>query len=52
MIDPDVDKLKEIRSELSGLFKSVLLTDVQMASKYLNKHTVDYVLIDGKLYIP
>jgi len=52
VIDPDVERLKEIRSELSGLFRSVLLTDVKMAEKYLKGHTVDYVLVDGKLYVP
>ena len=52
IIDPDPETLKELREKFSGAFKSTLVTDVAKAEKYLEKHTVDFVLTDGKLYVP
>ena len=52
IIDPDPETLKELREKFTGTFKSTLVTDVAKAEKYLEKHTVDFVLTDGKLYVP
>jgi signal transduction histidine kinase/CheY-like chemotaxis protein len=50
VVDPDSKALKEVKSETEGIYKSVLVTDLDKARRYLEKHDVEYVMVSKDLF--
>jgi CheY-like chemotaxis protein len=51
ILNPDSEALKSAREENAALYKSTLVTDVNKARKYLEKHEVEYVMVSKDLFL-
>ena len=51
VIDPDSESLKTVKQEMDGIYKSTLVTDMDKARRYMEKHDVDYVMIKKELFL-
>ena len=51
IVNPDSTALKAAKAETEGLYKSTLVTDVQKARKFLEKHDVEYIMISRDLFL-
>ncbi|MBR4719537.1 MAG: response regulator [Lachnospiraceae bacterium] len=51
IVNPDSAALKAAKAETEGLYKSTLVTDVDKARKYLEKHDVEYIMVSKELFL-
>ena len=51
VINPDSEALKEVKAEISGFYKSTLVTDVEKAKRYLDKHDAEYIMLDKDTFL-
>ncbi|MCR5357505.1 MAG: response regulator, partial [Lachnospiraceae bacterium] len=51
IVNPDSDALKAAKAETDGLYKSVLVPDIDKARKYLEKHDIEYVMVSRDLFL-
>jgi CheY-like chemotaxis protein len=51
IVNPDTESLKTAREETGSLYKSTLITDVEKARKYLEKHDVEYVMVSRDVFL-
>ena len=51
ILNPDSEALKTAREENAALYKSTLVTDVDKARKYLEKHEVEYIMVSKDLFL-
>ena len=50
VIDSDSEALKDIKEKTSGMVKGTFVTDMEKASRFLEKHDADYVLVRKELF--
>lgn len=51
ILNSDIEALKAAREENAALYKSTLVTDVDKARKYLEKHDVEYIMVSKDLFL-
>ena len=51
IVNPDSEALKAAKAETAGMYKSTLVTDLDKARKYLEKHDVEYVMVSRDLLL-
>lgn len=51
IINPDSEALKTAKADTSGVYKSTLVTDIEKARRYLEKHDVEYVMVSRDVFL-
>lgn len=45
------EALKTAKADTSGVYKSTLVTDIEKARRYLEKHDVEYVMVSRDVFL-
>ena len=51
IVNPDSSALKAAKEETGSLYKPTLVTDMEKARKYLEKHDVEYIMVSKDLFL-